>query len=86
MGLVIVACTARHIDLADGVYVGFAPTLRWDFGVSFVVNNQVLLRPFAARMRAVSHEDAITQSGIYFLPFFNFFLCVGKVPNFAAIW
>ena len=84
MFLLIVAGTARYIDLADRVHVGCATRSDWYQGVGLSINDLILFGPLAASVAAISYNDTIAQRGVKLLALFHLALCAGKIPDFAT--
>ncbi len=66
------------------MHVGKTASSDLYLGVGLEVNHLVLLGPFAARVRAVPHEDTIAQGGIQFGPLLYFSLCAREAADVAS--
>ena len=66
------------------MHVGKTASSDLYLGVGLEVNHLVLLGPFAARVRAVPHEDTIAQGGIKFCPLLYFSLCAREAADVAS--
>ena len=72
----VIACATRDIDVGCSVDVGPAARASRNLGEGIVVDDLVLFCLLTARMRAVAHEDTITESRLELFSLLHFVLRV----------